>query len=482
MGRASGPTGLLAMVGGGDPPRMTDLNGANAPPPGQRQLTVDNRPTYDIRPENARMFVMKGAGSTSLAGVNPFIIRKAIDGFVGKVESTKKLNSGELLIKVKDARQAKLILKMTNLHTFDVVVSIHSGLNTCKGVITCRDLKSMEEKEIVEFMQDQDVVDAKFITRMRDNVRQRTFSVILTFGKESVPEYVYVGYERLNCRVYVPLPLRCFKCQQFGHGTRNCKSDKDICGKCSLDHATSDCGVGAVPKCVNCSQPHSSYSWECPKYKLEKEIVAYKAKERVDYFEAKKVVLRQLGPASTSKPSYSSALVNRPAVSTSTVSCQTDFYWVQDTAFPSTTPPARTLPVSKPATVSCSTNTVSTAESIDDLALSNPTVSNCSSIVAETTQQLPSIFDIDSTITVPSVSDPSHISLMHDPSEGSSQEASQMDLLAQKPVRERSKSPDDNAAGVRHQSLSPSGGRRSGSNSAKRHKKDKKFSGNHKPQ
>ena len=93
-----------------------------------------------------------------------------------------------------------------------------------------------------------------------------------------------------------------------------------------------------------------------------------------------------------------------------------------------------------------------------------------------------SIFDIDSTITVPSKSDPSHISLMHDPSEGSSQEASQMDLLAQKSVRVRSKSPDNKAAGVRHQSLSPSGGRRSGSNSAKRHKKDKKFSGNHKPQ
>ena len=483
MGRASGPTGLLAMVGGGNPSGMTDLNGANAPPPGRRQTTADYvRPTYDIKTENARMFVMKGVSTPSLTGINPFIIRKAVDGFVGNVVFTKKMmNSGKLLIKVKDANQAKLVLKMTKLHSYDVKVSVHSGLNTCKGVITCRDLKSMDENEIVEFMRDQDVVDAKFITRMRDGVRERTFSVILTFGKESVPESVYVGYEKINCRVYVPLPLRCFKCQKFGHGTKNCQSDKDICGKCSLDHGTSDCGVDAVPKCANCSQNHSSYSWDCPKYKLEKEIVAYKAKERVDYYEAKKVVLRQLGAAGTSKPSFASALVNRPAVSTTSVSCQTDLYWVPHTTFPSTTPPTRPMPVSKPSTASCSTNTVSTTESSENFACSSLAVSNYSSIIADTTQQQPSIFDMNSTMTVPCKSDNSHTSVMQNPSEGSSQEASQMDHLEQKLSRERSKSPDDNKAGARHQSSSPKGGGRNGSKSANKNKKVKISSDNHKP-
>ena len=483
MGRASEPTGLLAMVGGGHPSRMTDLNGAEAPPPGLRQTTDDRRPTYDIRPENARMFVMEGVSTPSLTGINPFIIRKAVDGFVGNVVFTKKMmNNGKLLIKVKDARQAKQVLKMTKLHCYDVKVSAHSGLNTCKGVITCRDLKSMEENEIVEYMRDQDVVDAKFITRMRDNKRERTFSVILTFGLESVPEYVNVGYERVSCRVYVPLPLRCFKCQKFGHGTKNCKSDKDICGKCSLEHGTSNCGEDAVPKCANCSQNHSSYSWECPKYKLEKEIVAYKAKERVDYYEAKKVVLRQLGAAGTSKPSYSSALVNRPAVSTNSISCQTDLYWMQDTAFPSTSPPTRPQPVSKPATVSCSTNTVSHTESIDDdFVCSSLPISNYSSIIAETTQQQPSIFDIDSTMTVHCKSDTSLISCIENPSERSSREASHMDLLEQKHSRVRSKSPDVKAAGNRHQSSSPSGGGRSGSKSVKKLKKDQISSDNHKP-
>ena len=63
MGRASEPTGLLAMEGGGNPSGMTGMNGAEAPPPGLRQTTNDTRPTYDIRPENARMFVMEGVST-----------------------------------------------------------------------------------------------------------------------------------------------------------------------------------------------------------------------------------------------------------------------------------------------------------------------------------------------------------------------------------------------------------------------------------
>ena len=42
------------------------------------------------------MFVIDGVNSTSLKGVNSFIIQKAIYGFIGKVEYAKKLASGSL--------------------------------------------------------------------------------------------------------------------------------------------------------------------------------------------------------------------------------------------------------------------------------------------------------------------------------------------------------------------------------------------------
>ena len=444
------------MEGGGTPDRM-DVIGAAAPPPeGRRQLTHDKpRPTYDIRPENARMFVIDSADSTSLKGVNPFIIQKAIDGFVGKVEFAKKIASGSILVRVNSASQARNILKMTKLHSFDVKVSVHAGLNTCKGVITCRDLQSLEEKEIVECMKDQNVVDAKFITRLRDGVRERTWSVILTFGLEKVPEHVFIGYERVSCRVYIPLPLRCFKCQKFGHGANKCNSLKVFCGKCSGEHDSADCDI-SVPKCVNCSLPHASNSRDCPKFKLEKEIVAYRAKERVDYFEARKIVLRELGSTSTPNLSYAAAVVNKPTVTT--VSCQTEFYWVTTTA-PSTSPPTAVLPVSKPATVSCSTNTVSDSESLSPIALSSSLSPSFSSVVVEPTRQPPKVIDNISLLTELDHCLDSHILSPTPPSWSASQGASAMDELVSKAARGRSKSPEDKAAGGRRSSLSPSGDR-----------------------
>lgn len=467
------PSGLLAMVGGGTT-GMADVGVVAPPPGGLQRTTMDKRPTYDIGPENARMFLIDGVGSTSLQGVNPFIIQKAIDGFVGKVEFAKKLAAGNLLVKVCSTSQAKTILKMTKLHCYDVTVSVHPGLNTCKGVITCRDLKSLDEKEIIEYMKDQGVVDAKFITRTVDGKRENSWSVILTFARSTVPDFVYVGYERVSCRVFIPLPLRCFKCQKFGHGSSRCQSLKEICGKCSLDHETKDCTV-AVPKCVNCLQPHASFSRDCPKFKLEKEIVAYRAKERVDYLEAKKVVLRELGTTSTPNQSYAAAVVSRPAVSTCTVGCQTEVYWVS-TTLPTTETPTP-LPVSKPATVSCSSNTVSIPDSLENLAVSDSIVPTLSSIVAAPTQPLPKDSELNLLLNELTELNSAYPTVV--PGGESSQEASLMDSLVQKTARGRSKSPEDNAAGERPSSLSPNGGRhKTSSPVSKKHKPSRK---NHKP-
>ena len=36
-------------------------------------------------------------------------------------------------------------------------------------------------------------------------------------------------------------PLRCAKCQHYGHFARECKSYKDTCANCAGEHRTSEC-------------------------------------------------------------------------------------------------------------------------------------------------------------------------------------------------------------------------------------------------
>ena len=62
-------------------------------------------------------------------------------------------------------------------------------------------------------------------------------------------------------------PIRCLRCQRFGHERRECTSDNAYCGKCSSTHDTDTCKVTRdQAKCVNCLGSHPSYDRECAKF------------------------------------------------------------------------------------------------------------------------------------------------------------------------------------------------------------------------
>ncbi|GFT64914.1 uncharacterized protein TNCV_274561 [Trichonephila clavipes] len=89
-----------------------------------------------------------------------------------------------------------------------------------------------------------------------------TKHLILTFNSPKLPTTVKAGYLNCNIRAYIPNPLRCFKCQRFGHSQIACRGQL-TCSRCaSVGHSSADCSL--AQKCVNCSQPHSSDSKQSP--------------------------------------------------------------------------------------------------------------------------------------------------------------------------------------------------------------------------
>ena len=122
--------------------------------------------------------------------------------------------------------------------------------------------------------------------------RSKTNSIILTFGVQTLPDFIRVCYQKIKVRPYIPNPLRCFKCQKFGHHQSMCRVDP-ICAKCSLpSHGESPC-TGAV-KCSNCLGDHPSYSPVCPKWREEKEVCRIKVTNNVTYPEARKLLIQPL--------------------------------------------------------------------------------------------------------------------------------------------------------------------------------------------
>lgn len=104
-----------------------------------------------------------------------------------------------------------------------------------------------------------------------------------------LPSKVSLGYMMYNVREYVPKPLRCFKCQRFGHTAINCKG-KRRCARCGEDHDYEKCKRGVQPKCCNCGGDHSVAYGGCEVMKRQVEIQQVRVQNKISYAEAVRLV------------------------------------------------------------------------------------------------------------------------------------------------------------------------------------------------
>ena len=116
----------------------------------------------------------------------------------------------------------------------------------------------------------------------------KPLTFIVTFKTPVIPKYITVGYLRVPVAVYIPNPLRCFKCQKFGHGKNVCRR-RETCATCGqIGHTSNDCT--SELKCPNCTGSHSAFSKNCPKWLFEKRVQQVKAEKNISFIEARRIV------------------------------------------------------------------------------------------------------------------------------------------------------------------------------------------------
>ncbi|GFT29409.1 RNA-directed DNA polymerase from mobile element jockey [Trichonephila clavipes] len=225
------------------------------------------------------------------------------------------MRSGDLLVETTSAIQSKSYLSTKHFLDSTLTVTPHRSLNFSRGVISEPDLLTTPDAEILDGFSGQGVIQVRRITIKKDATVIPTKHMILTFNNPNLPATVKAGY--LNCKIrpYVPNPLRCFKCQRFGHSQTACRGQL-TCSRCaSIGHASSDCTL--EQKCVNCSQPHSADSKLCPKWKIEKEIQTIKTNRNISYIEARKFITPQ--PSQTYAQVAKSITVNNSSQTDETI-------------------------------------------------------------------------------------------------------------------------------------------------------------------
>lgn len=270
------------------------------------------------------------------------MLSKALKCGVGTLEVVKRLQRGNILVQTTNKSYSESLLKLTNLADVPVRCTAHRTLNSSKGVVRCRDLTLCNKQEIIDELQSQGVSDVFNITVRTDNSEQRrsTNTFILTFSMTKPPEFIYVGHLRVAVSLYIPNPLRCFKCQKYGHGKTTCKGQV-VCSRCgSIGHDDRDCQ--AETKCANCGGNHTAFAKECPTWVKEKQVQQVKAVGGISFVEARKLV--QSGQTATGRRSTAAVVVSKPPVTvqlqrtskptTRTTGMQTDLTWPENLLVP----------------------------------------------------------------------------------------------------------------------------------------------------
>ncbi|GBN69628.1 hypothetical protein AVEN_81978-1 [Araneus ventricosus] len=139
------------------------------------------------------------------------------------------------------------MLKLEKIGNIAVKVTPHRTLNHSRGVISESEFQRDLEEDLLDCLKDQKVIAVRRITIKRNNQNFPTKHLILTFNTPVLPKSVKIAYINCPVRHFIPNPLRCFKCQRFGHTITACRG-KQICARCSLpDHdplrGTSSLGV-----------------------------------------------------------------------------------------------------------------------------------------------------------------------------------------------------------------------------------------------
>jgi hypothetical protein len=224
-----------------------------------------------------------------LSKLSPFAIAKCFEGISPRLV-VKRLRDGAFLVECPTEKDSRALQKRDKTIFVDrhISVTVHRSLNSSRGVIRCPELADMPDSEILKELTTQGVSEVKRVLVTKGPKKIPTNTLFLTFAMAKLPESIRIGYLRVKVTPFIPSPLRCFRCQKFGHGSKACK----------LQEACRDCGKAKhegpceAPKhCVNCEGEHSSNSRDCPKWKLEQTIQKVRTEERCSFAEAKRRVM-----------------------------------------------------------------------------------------------------------------------------------------------------------------------------------------------
>ena len=238
----------------------------------------------------------------SFKDFSPFKISKALNETMKHSMKSVQKEGRSIVVEVEKAEDSEALLKVNSFLEVPVEVAPHRRLNSSRGVIRSWDFKNATPEE---WLTVPSIIDARQIVSRRGGVEKKTPLWVLTFDTPTLPLYIKVAYHRLDVRPYISKPLRCFKCQRFGHPGKYCRN-REVCIQCGKAEAHTDCKE--EPWCPNCrATGHTAASKDCPSFNKEKLILEHVANHGGSYTQVRDALFPRNSYAESAKKLTSQA-------------------------------------------------------------------------------------------------------------------------------------------------------------------------------
>ena len=249
----------------------------------KRQVLIDFNRTQELQLENMTETVLARKANDAIKTAWAIIPDPKPE--IPKIKAAILMRNGGLLLELNSNEAAEWLRNGTNRENF--LNNIGSGAcikdRTYQVIVSFvptsfkpDDADSLRAYETINDLQPDTVLKAEWIkpvTERREGQRVATArfyhkdaksaNVILSKGAFILGRKVLPKKPRKE-------PIRCLKCQLFGHEGRHCTSPNARCAKCARTHDTDQCLT--PPRtffCCNCEGRHASYDRDCPTF-LEK--------------------------------------------------------------------------------------------------------------------------------------------------------------------------------------------------------------------
>ena len=191
---------------------------------------------------------------------------------------------GSILVDAKTKENAEQLSNISQLGDNNVTTSRDLRMNATRATVLVHEWEFNHASEIESCLLKQcqaqglPVSSVKHFTRKSRKSKATLHLASLTFESRILPEYIYVGFEKVRVREDLPRSRQCQNCCKFGHPAEFCRSSLccPICGIVGHDKETCrwEGDRSFKGRCPNCSEEgHTAFSKQCALYRRELEAL-----------------------------------------------------------------------------------------------------------------------------------------------------------------------------------------------------------------